>query len=266
MSPESISCGPRARPFPAPINHREAPGPPPQSPQPNTTECRMKPLSQLPSREPGACGGGAGSRGREGVGSSGGWELVAPSGRPPPRIPAPEPHHGARKGELLFGEGEGCPGGSASLRRGKAGGEASGNSLGGRGRVLGAGRDPETLSGGHSSPRPGSSPLPPTDRRLKLGGGGQEGQAEVPGPEPGAAAGAGYRGLARSRVPLRVGLSGTGPSGLTGPARPPGARIGPRRSRREARQAHRTSSRKQELPAGGRRWRGRRTKGPAASC
>ena len=140
---------PAPDPSPRPSTPGKPRGRPPKPP--NTTECpdRMKPSSELPSREPGACGGGAGSRGREGVGSSGGWELVAPSGRPPPRISAPEPHHGARKGEL-FGRRRGLPGwfGSASLRRGKAGGEASGNSLGGRGRVLGAGRDPETLSGG----------------------------------------------------------------------------------------------------------------------
>ena len=152
----------------------------------------MKPLSQLPSREPGACGGGAGSRGREGVGSSGGWELVAPSGRPPPRIPAPEPHHGARKGELLFGEGEGCPGGSASLRRGKAGGESlrkfSGRPWTGAGGGEGSG---DALRGG--IPRPGPDlPLFPHRQKTetaKTGSGdGGSGLPRTPGGKRGASA------------------------------------------------------------------------------
>ena len=143
----------------------------------------MKPLSELPSREPGACGGGAGSRSREGVCSSGGWELVAPSGRPPPRIPAPEPHHGARKGELLFGEGEGCPGGSASLRRGKAGGESlrkfSGRPWTGAGGGEGSG---DALRGG--IPRPGPDlPLFPHRQKTetaKTGSGGLDGGSGLP--------------------------------------------------------------------------------------
>ena len=46
----------------------------------------------------GAAPGAQGPLNREGAGSSGDQVLVTPSGRPPPRISAPEPHHGRERG------------------------------------------------------------------------------------------------------------------------------------------------------------------------
>ena len=155
MAPESPCCGPRARPSPAPIGHRDAPGPPPQAPGPTVTDLEQKGRREAARREtcsrppgralrpaPGGRAGGGGGRhdgqhrGHHGQGACGSPRSPSLRGAPSParRPPAPQGHW-ARGCPRRVGAGRRPPRGA---RRGGAAGQGRGRGLQSPGPAPGA--------------------------------------------------------------------------------------------------------------------------------